>query len=110
MSSSKSKSTTTTKTEQYDQRILAEHGATVIGTGATIDIYDEFGENVANAFTELIEFAGAAGREAIEQSEKTQETLASQLTQEQTPVISVLNKILPVVIIAVLSIRWLLLF
>lgn len=88
MSSSKSSAKSSTKTESYDQRILAEQGAVVIHTQARgkrstaalsidyspTDIYspttisiDEFSNNVAAAFDALIDFADETTRTASRQ-------------------------------------------
>lgn len=74
-----STSTTATTTENKDQRILAEMGSTVIGAEAQVHIESEFGDNVANAFDSLLDFARDAGQVAVEQSAKVQDALTDEL-------------------------------
>ena len=98
--SSKSSSKTTQTTEQYDQRILAEEGSFVIGSEASYD--NQFGEEVANAFDRLIDFASGAGEAALKSTETTQTVLAEQLAAAKAPSTAFIIKALPyLVVIAV---------
>lgn len=73
-SSSSSTSTATTSTENYDQRVGAEGGGVALGQGATLQVSDQFSDNVARAFNQLVSLATDAGRLVMESNAGLQET------------------------------------
>lgn len=81
-SSSSSSSSAETKSVQEDNRVVGEGNATVLGKNAIIN--NEFSDNVANAFTELISLAREAGSaivdtsmRAVTSNEKALDTVAT---------------------------------
>lgn len=73
-SSSESSSTSSTSTSNYDQRVGAEGGGVALGQGATLQVTDQFNENVARAFNELVSLARDAGQLVLESNAGLQET------------------------------------
>lgn len=95
MAKSKSQSTVSTVTEQYDQRAVAEQGSIAIGGGSQVTYAPEFGDNVAAAFESLVDFAGEAGAVAIKQVGVTQAVMAAELERKQTLVPTAVTQTLP---------------
>jgi len=123
MPKSKSKSVVTTTTEQFDQRAVAESGAIAIGGGSDIDYtqIDEFSDNVAQAFENLLDFAteaGAvaadfaseAGETAAKQVAATTETLSAELERKATLIPTAITQILPYVTVGFFAIAAIILF
>ena len=73
-SSSESSSTSTTSTSNYDQRVGAEGGGVALGQGATLQTTDQFSDNVAKAFNQLVNLATDAGRLVMESNAGLQRT------------------------------------
>ena len=73
-SSSESSSTSSTATSNYDQRVGAEGGGVALGQGATLQTTDQFSDNVAKAFNQLVSLATDAGRLVMESNSGLQAT------------------------------------
>lgn len=101
---SKSSSKTVTTTEQYDQRILAEQGSIVIGTGAEATYLNEFSDNVAEAFIRIVDFAAGAGDVAVTAYEKSTDVLSGQLSEARGTQQGFIIKALPYFVIIALGV------
>lgn len=64
-SKSSSSSTNTTQTTTQDQKVSATDSAIALGQGAALNYTEQFPDNVAAAFGELIQFARDSGEVAI---------------------------------------------
>lgn len=74
-----SSSSSTTSTNQEDKRVTASDSAIAIGAGGTLQITDEFSDNVKEFGIQLLEFAQGAGEAAIEFANKAQDTTQESL-------------------------------
>ena len=92
-SQSSSSTTTQTTTQQYDQRVGAEGGAVALGQGASLSINEQFPENVAKAFNELINLARDAGELIINSNQNLQEVTKNALASNEKTVQMALEKV-----------------
>lgn len=92
-SESSSPTTTTTTTQQYDQRVGAEGGAVALGQGASLSVQEQFPENVARAFNELINLARGAGELIINSNENLQEATKNALASNEKALQLALEKV-----------------
>lgn len=110
MPTSTSKSTTTTSTEQKDQRVVAETGSSVIGPEARVTIHNEFSETVADAFNSLIDFASDIGSAAVGQAEQVQQSLSDELQRKTTGEFSGILRFFPYVALGLIGFGFLIIF
>jgi hypothetical protein len=92
-SQSSSSTTTQTTTQQYDQRVGAEGGAVALGQGASLSINEQFPENVAKAFNELINLARDAGELIINSNQNLQEVTKNALASNEKTVQMALQEV-----------------
>lgn len=92
-SESSSSTSTSTTTEQYDQRVGAESGGVALGQGASLSISEQFPENVAKAFNELINLARGAGELIINSNENLQEATKNALISNEKVLQLALEKV-----------------
>jgi hypothetical protein len=114
-SESSSSQTQQTSTTNQDNRVAAEPGGVALGQGASVNIQDQFSDNVQKAFNELIDLSRQAGAvavdfstRAIEANEKALTEVAKRASQaEQTETLGekrIFTDIFPYVAAAVVAI------
>ena len=70
-SGSKSKSSSTTETTSEDNRVVAEQDSIVINSGSSLELTDEFPEDVKDMMENILSFAGDVGQGALDVTEQS---------------------------------------
>ena len=106
-----STTTTTNTTNESTQQGLEGFNTGRILQGESISINEAFPESVSKAFSELIglatyglDFAGAAGQEAVNITQGALETVSTTRFREEQPVLSTLENFLPVAMVGLVVI------
>jgi len=110
-SSSSTSTTSLTETINADQRVAADNSALALGAGASLEINQQFSQDVKEAFIKLIDLAAGAGdlvqastqqvkdasQAAINASQAAVETVSKQVTTTQAGGNTIFQQIFPYV-------------
>jgi len=107
-SKSGSQTSSTTTTEQKDQRVTATDSAIALGAGAQLSVTDQFSDNVLDAFNKIVSLAESAGVTAIgfaKDAQKATETALEKVSERaaQSEEIENANRIALVRIVTVFA-------
>lgn len=97
MSRSKSSSRQQTTQETTQQGVEGTIGSTVL-QGSDISYTEQFPERVADAFSELIDFAAGAGEAAVAIGDKAIGTVADTRFKSEAPSLAIQENLIPIVI------------
>lgn len=104
---SKSSSASTTQSNSEDNRAAGDNGAIVLGKDASVNIQDQFGDNVLNAFNGLISLAKDAGSlviknadQANQQAQSSVDAVTKAYQNQSLGTTQVFQNMLPIIIIA----------
>lgn len=81
---SKSESKSTSTTQNVDARVVGEQDSIVVNAGSSLQVVDEFPEDVQNLVFDILNFAGDVGRTAVDSVNKANDALGERLIQTET--------------------------